>query len=33
MYLDHGNGWLTYTFVPRAEDPQIIVELVFWQGA
>ncbi|MEU5701216.1 hypothetical protein [Streptomyces aurantiacus] len=29
--FDHGNGWLTYTFVSRAEDPQIIVEQVFWQ--
>ncbi|MER6014843.1 hypothetical protein [Streptomyces bluensis] len=31
FYLDHGHGWLTYTFVPRTEDPQIIVEQVFWQ--
>ncbi|MFF5013925.1 hypothetical protein [Streptomyces sp. NPDC001165] len=29
-YFDDGNGWLTYTFVPRAEDPQIIVEQIFW---
>lgn len=31
-YFDHGNGWLTYTFVPRAVDPQIIVEQLFWLG-
>ncbi|MFH8467332.1 hypothetical protein [Streptomyces sp. NPDC017991] len=31
FFFDHGNGWLTYTFVSRAEDPQIIVEQVFWQ--
>ncbi len=30
-YFDHGNGWLKYTFVRRAEDPQIVVEEVFWQ--
>ncbi|MEV2193911.1 hypothetical protein AB0I02_23440 [Streptomyces phaeochromogenes] len=29
--FDHANGWLTYTFMPRTEDPQIIVEQVFWQ--
>lgn len=33
LFFDDGNGWLKYTFVPRAEDPQIIVEQVFWQGA
>lgn len=32
IYFDDGNGWLTYTFVPRAADPQIMVELVFWMG-
>ncbi|MET9850130.1 hypothetical protein [Streptomyces ossamyceticus] len=30
-YFDGGSGWLTYTFVPRVEDPQITVEQVFWQ--
>ncbi|MFI1048509.1 hypothetical protein ACH4U3_22370 [Streptomyces griseoruber] len=30
-YFDQGNGWLTHTFVPRAEDPQITVEQGFWQ--
>ncbi|GAB3173661.1 hypothetical protein [Streptomyces incanus] len=29
--FDHGHGWLHYTFVRRTEDPQIIVEEVFWQ--
>ncbi|MFC4505586.1 MULTISPECIES: hypothetical protein [Streptomyces] len=32
-FFDEGQGWLKYTFVPRIEDPQIIVEQVFWQGA
>ncbi|MEU1690902.1 hypothetical protein [Streptomyces hirsutus] len=31
FHFDHGHGWLRYTFVPRTEDPQIIVEEVFWQ--
>ncbi|MEU6507644.1 hypothetical protein [Streptomyces sp. NPDC046942] len=29
-YFDHGSGWLTYSFVPRVEDPQITVEQLFW---
>ncbi|WHM40807.1 hypothetical protein [Streptomyces sp. BPTC-684] len=29
--FDHGRGWLRYTFVRRVEDPQIIVEEIFWQ--
>ncbi|GHD99946.1 hypothetical protein [Streptomyces alanosinicus] len=33
LYFDRGNGWLTYSFVPRAEDPQITVEQIFWQGS
>ncbi len=33
LFFDHGNGWLKYTFVPRVEDPQIVVEQLFWQGA
>ncbi|MDX3455708.1 hypothetical protein PV396_27850 [Streptomyces sp. ME02-8801-2C] len=31
LYFDNHRGWLAYTFVLRAEDPQIIVEEVFWQ--
>ncbi|MDX3363428.1 hypothetical protein OG789_12480 [Streptomyces jietaisiensis] len=31
LYLDNGHGWMRYTFVQRVEDPQIIVEEVFWQ--
>ena len=31
FYFDHGSGWLTYSFIPRAEDPQLIVEQLFWQ--
>ncbi|MEV8544963.1 hypothetical protein [Streptomyces sp. NPDC051572] len=30
-FFDRGNGWLKYTFVRRTEDPQIVVEEVFWQ--
>jgi len=30
-FFDRGNGWLKYTFVRRTEDPQIMVEEVFWQ--
>jgi hypothetical protein len=33
LFFDNGYGWMKYTFVPRIEDPQIIVEEVFWQGA
>jgi hypothetical protein len=29
--FDSGHGWMIYTFVRRVEDPQIIVEEVFWQ--
>ncbi|MEU6735392.1 hypothetical protein [Streptomyces physcomitrii] len=29
--FDGGHGWLIYTFVRRTEDPQIIVEEIFWQ--
>lgn len=32
FFFDQGNGWLIYTFVPRVEDPQIVVEQVFWLG-
>ena len=32
LYFDDGDGWLSYTFVPRSEDPQILVFEVFWQG-
>ncbi|MFI7299726.1 hypothetical protein [Streptomyces sp. NPDC050121] len=30
--FDNGKGWLKYTFVRRTEDPQIVVEEVFWLG-
>jgi hypothetical protein len=32
LFFDNGHGWLKYTFVPRAEDPQIVVEQVMWLG-
>ncbi|MET9391650.1 hypothetical protein ABZY20_14745 [Streptomyces sp. NPDC006624] len=31
LLFDGGHGWMTYTFVRRTEDPQIVVEEVFWQ--
>lgn len=31
LLFDGGHGWMTYTFIRRAEDPQIVVEEVFWQ--
>lgn len=31
--FDNGNGWLKYSFVRRTEDPQIVVEEVFWREA
>jgi len=31
LLFDSGHGWMTYTFIRRAEDPQIVVEEVFWQ--
>jgi hypothetical protein len=31
VFFDNGKGWLKYTFVPRTEDPQIVVEEIFWQ--
>jgi hypothetical protein len=31
LLFDGGHGWMTYTFSRRAEDPQIVVEEVFWQ--
>ncbi|MEU9570255.1 hypothetical protein AB0D62_10240 [Streptomyces massasporeus] len=31
LHFDNGHGWMTYTFIPRVEDPQIVVEEVFWQ--
>ncbi|MDT0613891.1 hypothetical protein [Streptomyces lancefieldiae] len=30
-FFDHGHGWLIYTFVRRVEDPQLVVEEIFWQ--
>ncbi|MFE0421271.1 hypothetical protein [Streptomyces sp. NPDC058953] len=31
LYFDRGRGWLRFTFVGRVEDPQIVVEEIFWQ--
>ncbi|MFE0043204.1 hypothetical protein [Streptomyces albireticuli] len=31
LYFDNGHGWLRYTFVRRTDDPQIVVEEIFWQ--
>ncbi|MGI5338436.1 hypothetical protein ACQEVS_14040 [Streptomyces sp. CA-181903] len=31
LYFDSGHGWLKYTFVRRTDDPQLVVEEVFWQ--
>jgi hypothetical protein len=31
LYFDNHRGWLVYTFIRRAEDPQIVVEELFWQ--
>ena len=32
-FFDDGHGWLKYSFVRRTEDPQIVVEEIFWQEA
>jgi hypothetical protein len=29
--FDGGHGWMIYTFIRRVEDPQIILEELFWQ--
>ncbi|WP_203622439.1 hypothetical protein [Streptomyces sp. SID8499] len=31
LYFDNGHGWMRYIFVQRVEDPQIVVEEIFWQ--
>ncbi|MGW7553250.1 hypothetical protein [Streptomyces rimosus] len=31
LHFDNGHGWLKYTFVRRTDDPQIVVEEIFWQ--
>ncbi|OQR65889.1 hypothetical protein B6E66_00785 [Streptomyces maremycinicus] len=31
FFFDNGHGWLRYTFVPRVQDPQVVVEEIFWQ--
>ncbi len=31
LYFDNGHGWMRYTFVQRVEDPQFVVEEIFWQ--
>jgi hypothetical protein len=30
-HFDNHRGWLIYAFIPRTEDPQIIVEEILWQ--
>ncbi|MEW2117414.1 hypothetical protein AB0945_19925 [Streptomyces sp. NPDC005474] len=32
-FFDNGYGWLKYSFVHRTEDPQVVIEEVFWQEA
>ncbi|MFJ8488790.1 hypothetical protein ACIRBZ_10530 [Streptomyces sp. NPDC094038] len=29
--FDGGHGWMIYSFIRRVEDPQIIVDELFWQ--
>ncbi|GAA3374608.1 hypothetical protein GCM10020367_39140 [Streptomyces sannanensis] len=31
LNFDHGRGWLRFVSVRRVEDPQIVVEELFWQ--
>lgn len=31
LNFDHNRGWLRHTFIRRAVDPQVIIEVVFWQ--
>ncbi|WP_234352889.1 hypothetical protein [Streptomyces sp. NRRL B-1140] len=31
LLFDSGHGWMTYTFIRRVEDPQIVVGEVFWR--
>ncbi|WP_369214111.1 hypothetical protein [Streptomyces flavofungini] len=31
LYFDTYRGWLRYIFMHRADDPQIVVEEIFWQ--
>ncbi|MBH1938374.1 hypothetical protein I5Q34_29650 [Streptomyces sp. AV19] len=31
FYFDSGRGWARFTFVRRSEDPQIVIEELFWQ--
>ncbi|MEV6685099.1 hypothetical protein AB0N28_07130 [Streptomyces sp. NPDC051130] len=31
LYFDNSHGWLRYTFIHRAAEPQIIIEQLFWQ--
>jgi hypothetical protein len=33
LYFDYHGGWLVYSFVPRVQDPQLVVYEVFWQEA
>ncbi|MGP2436737.1 hypothetical protein [Streptomyces sp. JW3] len=31
FFSDDGHGWFIYAFVRRVEDPQLVVEEIFWQ--
>ncbi|WP_234334414.1 hypothetical protein [Streptomyces sp. NRRL B-1347] len=31
LYFDNYRGWLRYVFMHRVDDPQIVVEEIFWQ--
>lgn len=31
LNFDRNRGWLRYTFIRRAAEPQIVIENVFWQ--
>lgn len=31
FFFDSGHGWMIYSFIRRADDPQIVVEELFWQ--
>lgn len=33
LYFDNHCGWLVYSFVPRVQDPRLVVYEVFWQEA
>ncbi|MFD3501659.1 hypothetical protein ACFWWT_24920 [Streptomyces sp. NPDC058676] len=31
FFFDNGHGWLIYAFIRRVDDPQLVVEEIFWQ--